>query len=471
MRTLLLTMFLCAAICAHAQSPESFLDNSVKLQTYPVVLNDKVGFFNADIINVVLAVNLGDAYNDTQIAGTYILKDKNGATLFDNMQNLYSSPEFREALSAKVKTYEDATPLSSFFRTLNNGLSFGYHFNVGNKWYFTTSAGNSFFGIDGFVLTCSDNGTIEDIDFKSRIEFFEMPEEAKRNEETYPDLSNFSISAEDKERVLQELKKKADYSFTTSPAPEYKLGKLETLTGELTVSEKYDDMESTGTYPFLIIKNGDEYIPVQDKSDLLENELYRNAVKSEFALKTDADAMKFRAFLNKFMDADAEVKSHKKVAGDAWFFANTASFEDTLGVLLLTDKKGAIKAFAPNSKNTKKDILSLKMQDPDFKVDYAFKLSYPLTTEIETTEDKKIEVEISFNEDFVNASDAWIATMANSKPVGMNVSTDGLNSPFGDQIPASYLGKGVHTVEYLLMKPGDDYENPLSKITLIITIK
>lgn len=470
MKQLLLFLFFSMAIYAHAQSPESFLDNSVKLQTYPVVLKDKVGFFNADIINVALAVNLGNPYNDTQIAGTYILKDKNRTTLFNNMQDLYSSPEFREALSAKIKTYEDAVPLSSFFRTLNNGLSFGYYFNIGNKWYFTTSDGG-FFGADGFVLTCSGNGTIENIEMQYDIKF-EMPEEAKRNEDaSYTDLSDFSISAEDKELVLQELKKKADYSFTTSPAPEYKLGKLEMLTGELTVSEKYDDMESTGTYPFLIIKNGEEYTPVQDKSYLLENELYRDAVKSEFALKTDADAMKFRAFLDKFMDADAEVKSHKKVAGDVWFFANTTSFEDTLGVLLLTDKKGQIKAFAPNSKNTKKDILSLKMQDPDFKVDYEFKLAYPSKTEIETTEDKKIEVEISFNEDFVNASDAWIATMANSKPVGMNVSTDGLNSPFGDQIPASYLGKGVHTVEYLLMKPGDDYENPLSKITLIITIK
>ena len=470
MKTMLPYLCLLFAFFAKAQSPEEYLEKSVKLQCYPVVLNNNADFFNADIINVVLAINLGDAYNDAQIAGTYILKDKNGTTFFNNMQELYNSHEFREALSVKVITYEDAAPLSSFFHTLDNGLSFGYYFNIGNKWYFTTSDGG-FFSADGFVVTCSEDGTIDKIEMQYGLKL-EMPGDAKRNEDKiYSALEGFSISASEKQQLIQMLQEKADYSFTTTPAPEFNLKEIEAMNGELRVSEKLNDMESVGTYPFLLIKNSDGYIPVADKNYLLDNPVYQNAIKSKFLVKTAADAQEFRTFLDKLVDTDPEVKSHKKIADDFWFFANTTSFEDTLGLLLQTNEKGQIKALALNSKSTKKDMLRLSMQDPEYNVDYEFKLVYPSKTEIETTENQNIEVEISFNEDFVNATGAWIATVANGKNVGMSVSTEGLSSPFGDQIPASYLGKGKHTVEYLLMKPGDDYENPLSGIILVITVK
>lgn len=465
--SLLLLIF---AINATAQSPEKYLEESVKLQSYPVVLGDKIQFFNADIINVVLAINLGDAHNDTQIAGTYILKDKNGTTLFESLEQLYGSSEFLGAFSTKINTRADAAHLSSFFGALNNGLSFGYYFKVDNKWYFTTSDGG-FFSADGFVVTCLQDGTIENIEMQYGLKF-EMPDDAKRNEEKiYTDLEGFSLSASEKQQVLQKLKEQADYSFTITPAPEFNLGNIEVLNGELRVSEKLNEMESVGTYPFLLIKNGDGYLPVADKNYLLDNLVYKNAITSEFLVKTDADAQMFRKFLDKLVDTDPEVKSFNQIANDLWFFANTISFEDTLGLLLLTNENGQIKAFALNSKNKKKDVLRLRMQDPAYMVDYEFKLVYPSKTEIETTEDKKIEIEISFNEDFVNASSAWIATVANGKNVGMNVSSEGLSSPFGDHIPASCLGKGTHTVEYLLLKPGDDYAKPLSKIVLTITVK
>jgi hypothetical protein len=470
MKSILLNFLLLFAVVAAAQSPEEYLEESVKLQSFPLVLSDKEDIFHADIINVVLSVNLGDAYNDAQIAGTYILKGKHKTTFFESMEKMYNSTPFLDAFNTKINGYEDAARLSSFFLTFNSSLTFGYYFNIGNIWYFTTSDGG-FFGADGFIVTCADDGTIETIEMQYGIEF-EMPEEARRNESNeYKDLSGFTMSPEDNEKVLQELKGKADYSFTTSPAFDLNLGEVEVLNGELTVSEKYDDMESTGKYPFLIIKHGDGYIPVSDKNYLLDNDLYRDAVKTGFTLKTDADAQNFRMFLDKLVDADPEVKSHKKVAEEAWFFANSASFGDTLGVLVLTNESGKIEAIAQNSGNTKVDILRLKMESPGFVVDYEFKLVYPDITEIETTVDQKVEVEISFNEDFVNAADGWIATIANGKNMGMSVSSEGLSSPFGDQIPAGFLGKGKHTVEYLLMKPGNDYENPLSKITLTLTVK
>ncbi|WP_367327714.1 hypothetical protein [Lentimicrobium sp.] len=470
MKIFLSPLVLLFAVYATAQSPEEYPGNSVKLQSHPIVLNENVEFFSADIINVLLATNLGDMHNDAQIAGMYILKDETGISFFENMQELYNSPEFRKAFHTKIETYEDAARLSSFFHSLYNGLSFGYYFSIAGKWYFTTSDGG-FFGADGFVITCSENGVIENVEMKYDLKF-EMPGEAKRNEDKlYQDLTGFSIPANVEEKVMMKFNEKVDYSLSTSPALEFSLGNIEVLNGELMVTEKFSDMESVGTYPFLIIKNGDEYIPVAGKDDLLENDLYYDELKSKFALRTDADARNFRSFLDKLSDAGPEVKSHKKIAGNAWFFANSTSFDDTLGVLVLTDENGKINAIASNSLATKENILRLKMKDPDFKVDYEFKLVYPSETEIETTNDKDIEIEISFNEDLVNASDGWIATMANGKPVGILAASDGLTSPFGDKFPASYLGKGTHTVEYVLMKPGDDYENPLSKITIMITVK
>lgn len=470
MKKLLLILLLLVALGTSAQTPEKFLENSVKLETYPVILNDKVEFFDADIVNVVLAVNLGDEYNSVHIAGTYILRNENGSIFFESMHELYNSPEFSRAFSAKVVDYDDAASLSAFFRTLYNGLSFGYYFNIENKWYFTSSDGNSFFGNEGFVVSSSDNGVIEKIEYLTKIEV-EMPQEAKRNESrTYPDLSGFQLPGQEEQQILQQLESKADYSFTTSPAPEYNVGNLEILDGELIVSEKYDDMESEGRYPFLIIKNGDEYKPVGEKRGLLENNLYLENLKKVYSLSKDADADSFQHFLDKLIDAEPDVKSHKKLADNTWFFANQTSFEDTLGILVMTDDNGSIKALSANSGSAKKDVMRLKMQDPDFIADYQFELLYPSDTKIEAALDQFIEVEISFNEDLVNASGAWISTVANGKPVGVSASTE-MKSPFFDKIPASFFGKGAGTVEYYLMKPGDDYENPLSKITLTIIIK
>jgi hypothetical protein len=470
MKTNLLSLFLLFAFIVKAQSPEEHLEKSVILQCHPIVLNNKVDFFDADIINAALAVNQGNAYNDLLIAGTYILKDKNGATLFDSLEKMYSSTEFLNAFNTKITSYEDAARLSSFLITFNNGLSFGSYFNIYNKWYFTTSNGG-FFDADGFIFTCSDDGTIQKIEMQYNIKF-ELPGEAKSNESSaYIDVSGFSISEEEKNQVLQAVKEKADFSFTTSSAPEFNIGAIEVLSGELTVSEKYDDMESVGKYPFLLIKNGNDYYLVDEKNNLLENGIFKDAIKASFKLKTDVDAQKFSLLIDRFLDTEPEVKAYKKQSDETWFFATSKRYDDIIGVLVLTDKEGNIKALVQNSGSSNIDELRLRMEDPNFKVDYEFKLTYPLKTEIETPVDKNIEIEISFNEDFVNASSAWIATVANGKNVGMSVSTEGLSSPFGDRIPASYLGKGIHKVEYLLMKPGDDYKNPLSKITLTITVK
>lgn len=192
-----------------------------------------------------------------------------------------------------------------------------------------------------------------------------------------------------------------------------------------------------------------------------------------FKLKTDADAKLFQNFLNEMESKIENVRFYKK---DGFFlFVRDKSFDEESGYIVKTNKNGQIERIA-SSGFSEKDILRFRMQDPNFKVDYGFKLNKPTETVFSFVKDdldfaagelgerQYIEVEIEFNEKAVNAMGAWIMTRFNGSNYGIFASTD-MKSPFTETIPVNELEQGNHKVEFLLLRPGDDTDKPLGVIT------
>lgn len=173
------------------------------------------------------------------------------------------------------------------------------------------------------------------------------------------------------------------------------------------------------------------------------------------------------------------VRFYKK--DDLWLFVRDESFGEENGYIVQTNKKGNIVRLS-YSGFTETDILRFRMQAPNFKIDYNFELEKPATTTINYKKDDLINaaaergeyeylnVEIAFNALAVNAKGAWILTRFNQQNEGMSAGSN-MVSPFTDNIPITELPTGKHQIEYLLLNPGQQIDNPLGKIILNINIE
>jgi hypothetical protein len=108
------------------------------------------------------------------------------------------------------------------------------------------------------------------------------------------------------------------------------------------------------------------------------------------------------------------------------------------------------------------------MKDPNYKVDYKFKLVKPATNKVIVKEDKGLSVEISFDADMVNASGCWIMTRFDGRDEGMYAGSS-IESPFTDGMTGMSLENQSHTVEYFLLENGaEDTEDALGVIKVEI---
>lgn len=103
--------------------------------------------------------------------------------------------------------------------------------------------------------------------------------------------------------------------------------------------------------------------------------------------------------------------------------------------------------------------------------DFAFKLTKPTKNELTVNVYDEISVEITFNAEAVNETGAYIAIMADGNMVRFIAATT-MESPFNNTISAKTLGKGEHTVEYLLLPSGSqDPSKALAKVSIQLNIE
>jgi hypothetical protein len=105
------------------------------------------------------------------------------------------------------------------------------------------------------------------------------------------------------------------------------------------------------------------------------------------------------------------------------------------------------------------------------KKNFQFTLVTPQETNLTVNQDERIAVKISYNSDAVNEANGWIMTSLDGTMAGMSAATT-MESPFTENIPASYLRPGTHTLKFLLMPTGETDESAaFDEVILSVTVR
>lgn len=458
----------CVAVTKEFEEPRQYLEKAVKTNVNCLLAGTTQEVFSADLFSAVLAINLGNQYNDAAIIEAYVLRSGNSNSIFTSVNELLKSPEFTTGFNKKFRltTEEDGILFRSLMYNLDNETR-GWFYKEGNRWYFVKS---DFFGdISGYVVTTNTKGQIQEIEYQNKLEI-------TKPAETWGTASNVRfekpgkdyISESEKKNIGSELSEYASYSFELSALTIPQIDNVKLFNAALVVVETYDGGQSSFKRPFMLLQKGTSYEVIESKEKLLKSELFASVVMPVFPLHSEEDAKQFQKFLDGITEVQEDVKANYKKE-DIWFFIRSKSFDELYGYMVKVNPDGSIK-YWDYTEISDEAVLKFRMKDPDFKVDYAFELNQPKNTVVEISESENVEVEITFNAEAVNAMGAWILTMVNSEKVGMSASTS-MESPFTDAIPGSYLKQGTHLIEYLLLPSGQDITKPLGKVKINVVVK
>ncbi len=451
-----------------------------------------------------LGYNLSNNSWGGNLTSIFFLKQGNKLTPIDiDMSMIPTTKEFISSIkkSFSLKTDEDAlsfqTMLSAFDR---QAFSKGYY-QSGNKWYFVRS--EMFGDKSGFLVTTDDAGKVQKIEYTGKFEV-EIPEtkdsgeKEKYNEEevlelmlsTFTDIIQAQLDKESNEDMFAAPTPKVHPSEKDSKEMQKIVAKMykhrfeaEVLTSKylplvsdakiynaaLIIDQSTPEYQSESRQNTIVIDYKGELSRVGNLKSMFSNNLFLNSIKSDFSLKKEANIKAFNSLLDELdpgeKDAVETVKKDNIIA-----YIREKSFDDKMAYLLLLDKIGKIIAIDYNNYN-EKSILKLKAKDPNYKVDFAFKLVKPTSTKLTISADETIPVEITFDEKSALVHSAWLLTQLDGKMMGMEVNSEGIESPFSDEIPGEYLKSGKHLVEYILMPPGNNTKKAFAKITIEVEVK
>ena len=348
------------------------------------------------------------------------------------------------------------------------------YFKEENIWYFIRS--EFFDNIEAYVVATDKKGqitkvTYEDVLDKTLPETLLKPGEIIQN----TDYEKTIISKEDSDFMHTYLLDKANYTFEVSPLDFYSINKISSISLNkcaLKVTEGEEGMSSSTTISCMLVSNNDEYIKQASVNGLLEMPLFLESLQEKYTLKTEDDARLFQYVLDDLTPVssfDIELKTFYK-KDNMWFFVREKSFDDFKGYILVVDNKNKV-SYMEYTTISEESILRIKMKDPNYKVDYKFKLVKPSTNKVTVKKDEGLSVEISFDADMVNASGCWIMTRFDGHEHGMYASTN-MESPFLDGITGGALENSHHTVEYFLLKSGaEGTEDALGEIKIEIEVE
>ncbi len=463
-------MFGSVKLNAGTEDVNEILQSRIKQRADCIIAKDKQNILAADLVQVELLINLGNQYHDNYIAGALFLKTDESVTAFKNFYKMLESEDFVKALKPNftLKTEEDGVALRSLFFIFDM-QSMGKFFKSDDAWYFIIQEYSG--EVEGYRVAVDDNGKITKISYSSDLKVTVPIDNMGKTENIQFEASEEGyISKADKKKMVDKLKDKTTYRFEIKPFTFSTFSlPINVYEANLLVETKDKYGVSTSNSPFFVIENKDKIELIQSKEMLINNTVFNQAVCKVSAIKNEKDAANFEMFLDEIAPAEDDSVKRFYKQEDVWFFVRENMFDQMKGYLVLVDDAGNIKAMDMGDVNYR-EIIRLRMQDPSYVVYWAFNKQKPTDSILTVTEEDEIPVEISFNADAVNAKGAWILAKADGKEVGMDAGTD-LESPFTDNIPAEYLGKGKHTIEYILLPPGQNYDDVLSKVVLEIIVK
>ncbi|UMB52692.1 hypothetical protein MKD41_10125 [Lutibacter sp. A64] len=480
MKTLLIAISLLISIVSFSQNNteqtkiKDYLESTILNKNTLLISSTSQNVMAADIIESQLnfSTNHHDGYDILRTE--YFIKTRDQLMPFRDRIDLLASNEFIECIKAKkfkLNTEEDGVAFQSVLKLLDFERGLGF-FTEDNTWYFIRD--NFFDDIKAYVVTTDNRGQILSIVYEDELKKT-LPETLLKADENI-DYTNSeaSISTKDSDFMRNYLFENTNYEFEVSPLDFHSLNKISTISlnkCNLKITEGEAGNSWTNNIPFMLISNNNEYIK-STIDGLLEMPIFLNSLQEKYTLKTEDDALLFQNVLDDLSPVsqfDIELKTFYK-KDNMWFFVREKRFDDLNGYILIVDDKNKV-SYIEYAIISEESILRLKMKDPNYKVDYKFKLEQPTTTKVKVKQGEDLYVEISFDANMVNAAGAWILTQRDGEDAGMYAGTS-IDSPFTKRIPGAALENQFHTYEYFLLKNGsEDTKNALGKIKIEIEVE
>jgi len=452
----------------------NYLESTIKYSNELLISSTSQKVLASDIIESNLTFSTGDGY--TTIQEQYFIKSGNNLTPFNYKSDMLVSNEFIGSIKSKkfkLSTEDDGVAFQSMLKLMDNERGLGF-FKEDNIWYFIRS--EFFDDIEAYVITTDKEGQISMVVYEDELkktlpETLLKPGKLVQN----TDSEKTIISKKDSTFMHSYLIEKANYVFEISPLDFYSINKISTISLNkcaLIITEEEEDMSSSSTHSCMLISSNDEYIKQASVNGLLEMPLFLKSLQEKYTLKTEDDARLFQYVLDDLTPVssfDIELKTFYQ-KDNMWFFVREKRFDDLKGYILVVDDKNKV-SYMEYTTISEESILRIKMKDPNYKVDYKFKLVKPATNKITVKQDEGLSVEISFDADMVNAKGCWIMTRFDGRDGGVYAGSS-IESPFTDGIPGGALENRHHTVEYFLLKSGvEGTENALGVVKIEIEVK
>lgn len=458
---------------AQNEAINNYLENTKQLSVKYIGDNNLSQLSSATIYKADLSFDLENSGYGSIINSAWFIKNQTELKSFRQMEELLGSTLFINSLGDfSLQSNEDALLMQTILLLFDNESFNEGYFQKENQWFFVRS--KFFERAELIVVTTNESGKITSIEFRHEDN---MPvfEGIAAGEKLSSERIVMKLQQNDSLEILNHLAAEVDYHFTIKESLYTELKAISAADFyliELSISQKQQDESYTSTMESILMDYQNQYFTTSSIENLLSSTLFFESINPDFVLANESDAAQFEAILDVLLPLSTDqqnLKSHTKIADDIWAFTRTESFDQMHGWLVLLNDKKQIKALS-NGEISETAIMRMRMQDPDYKVDYGFKLINPAETNLNLKESQGLNIEIEFSEIPVNASEAWIMTRFDGKKAGIMASSQ-MTSPFYDEVPPEPLTKGKHILEYLLLMPGEDTDNTLGHIVLTINVK
>ena len=448
------------------------LENTKNLEIAPAFTGNALYTIStATIYEASLGFSISNTYGDISTS-KYVLIDKDTLTFFDTEYQLFSSAEFLASITSNfhLKSIEDGLLFQELLYAID-----GNYFNEGffieeNSWIFIR---DEFFGdIEAWIVETDENGTISTISYVSDADII-MADECYHNPDNdfiYEEVKFRPVPDEKIQLIQENIQKDFVYELTASPITSRWLKQLSTAKWyncTLSVYEEYEDMSFSSLYEIIALEIDDDISFFEDSNELISSPEFLKSIKDDFFLVDEISQEDFELALDQISDFDRKEKQRFERNGE-WVFIRQESFDEGRGFIVRTDAKGII-THIEYSYNIPLEDAEVPFEEwfDESQVSWTFTLIEPLNTEIHISQPEYLPVTIEFNDWAANKVGAWIGTFQDGNIVGVYAGTE-ISSPFYDFIPAEILNEGETIISYKLLRPGNDYDNPISSIDISI---
>lgn len=426
---------------------------------------------DAVIVNAGINLQVGN-HNNSFLQSYYFLVKANEVYPFESSEYLIQSAEFIATLRPdfRLKTQEDGLKFLSFLYLVDQEHFHQGFFKQNNDWYFVRRM--FFDDYLGWKVSTEASGKIISFEYSADIQL-DLPEEmleAANQNRYYEQPAAPEISAEAHQRMEEYAAGQFTYSFEERKVESLITSKI--TTADITelmlkISAGQEDFNYTENRPLWAMEMNHSIEVFSYVDDLLTSDKFLQSIKPDFSLKNEENALVFETFLDAVSDFDRSEKLRTQ-KDNRWIFIRSKSFDEGRGFIVSINEEGRIQSIRYDDRINP----DAPEQEPfdETTADWGFQLVDPQNNQVSIAEGVPVFVQISFNEAHVNRMGAWILTRFNGEPNGMLAGTE-MYSPFSDQIETGQLTPGQHTIDYLLMRPGMDEENPLAIISIEVEVK